>query len=200
MNGNDQAREQPYRSLGTRLRTMREKVCESAAEVSGAVEIDIDTLERIEHGSELPSEDILMLLINHFGIGDEEAVDLWELAGYDQSERLNAQNQTLDENRMTKQPVVLLALDSRVVYSNGIEIVNDNAGVVLSFTQYIDTKQGAVPVARVGMSYEQAEQVLSALQRTLLHSKYLSGPKSLPATSQPSKRTKKRSEKGNARD
>jgi DNA-binding XRE family transcriptional regulator len=188
---------QPYRTLGSHLRSARQKMQESTAEVSGAVEIDVDTLQRIEQGKELPSEDILMLLINHFGLCDDEAVNLWELAGYDQHDIFcdefdNAKHARDDHQRMAKQPVVLLALDSRVVYSNGAEVVTDKNGMILSFTQFIDASQGPVPVARVGMSYDQATQLLDTLQRAMLHAKYASSPKCLPAPRTSAKRTRKR--------
>ncbi|HSW80435.1 MAG TPA: helix-turn-helix transcriptional regulator [Candidatus Saccharimonadales bacterium] len=176
-------KKQPYQQLGTRLRDMRRKNKESAAEVSGAVEIDIATLERFEQGVELPSEDILMLLINHFGLGDDEAVSLWELAGYDQADAFadDTQPRGRDDLRMSKQPVIVFALDSRVVYSNGAEIVADKSGVVMNFSQFTDTKQGPVPVAKVGMSYEQAQNVLNSLQRAILKGKYSPQTKQLPA-------------------
>jgi hypothetical protein len=196
---------QPYQNLGLRLRIMRQKFKESAAEVSGAVEIDVDMLKRFEQGAELPSEDILMLLISHFDLGDDEAVNLWELAGYDQQDMFCDHDhehepdrvQNGGETRMMKQPVVLLALESRVAYTNGAEIVGDKNGLVVNFTQFVDAAQGAVPVARVGMSYEQAENVLASLQRALLHGRYGRGPKSLPApSSDPAKKPKNHSKDG----
>ena len=39
------------------------------------------------------------------------------------------------------------------------------------------------PVARVGMSYEQAERVLDTLQRALMHAKYVGDTKFLPPPS-----------------
>lgn len=185
----------PYQSLGSRLRNIRQQFKETVAEVSGAVEIDIEQLERIEQGLELPTEDILMLLISHFGVRDDEAVRLWELAGYDQHEQNwsgHRHPENRDEFSSTKQPVVMLfALDNRVVYTNGIEVVADGGGVVMNFTQTSDQAQ-TVPVARVGMGHGQAEKVLQVLQQALLHHKYLHGrPKSLPAPkkSQDDKRT-----------
>lgn len=166
---------------------MRQHLSESMAEVSGAVEIDVDELERIEQGLALPSEDILMLLISHFGIGDDEAVRLWELAGYDQRDIISDGEYTPRDSghehmpRMSKQPVVVLALDARVVYSNDLEVIADRNGVVMNFTQMIDANQGAVPVARVGMSYKQAENVLATLQRALLRGKYATGLPGLPS-------------------
>ncbi len=73
----------PFKTLGTHLKYLREHSSESLAEVSGAVEINEDIMERIEQGVERPSEEILMLLISHFNMQDNEAVQLWELAGYD---------------------------------------------------------------------------------------------------------------------
>lgn len=193
----------PYLTLGLRLRKMRQQSKETTAEVSGAVEIDVDMLERFERGCELPDEDILLLLINHFGLGDDEAVDLWELAGYDQRDMLcdhdheQMPKKTLDiESRMAKQPVVLLTLDTRVVYSNGAEIVADQNGLIMSFTQFSDANQGPVPVARVGMSLRQAEQMLGVLERALLRGKYGTGPKALPSSRNARISKKRRKETG----
>jgi transcriptional regulator with XRE-family HTH domain len=65
---NDMNKQLPYKPLGAILRHLRERNRESIAEVSGAVEIDESALDRIEDGSERPSEDILMLLISHFSV------------------------------------------------------------------------------------------------------------------------------------
>ncbi|HEY1835383.1 MAG TPA: helix-turn-helix transcriptional regulator [Candidatus Saccharimonadales bacterium] len=182
----DKKVEPPYLSLGTHLRTMRQKLRESVAEVSGAVEIDTDELERFEQGVKLPSEDVLLLLISHFDIRDDEAVQLWELAGYDQHDMFcDHDHQQNVPPHMSKQPVLMvLGLDARVVYTNGISVSADPSGVVMNFTQYVEPTQAAVPVARLGMNHEQAEKVLEALQQALLRDKYTRGPKSLPAPNQ----------------
>jgi transcriptional regulator with XRE-family HTH domain len=72
----------PYRPLGRRLKALREKARESLAEVSGAVEIDVRELASFELGQSRPNEEVLLMLISHFSAQDEEAVQLWELAGY----------------------------------------------------------------------------------------------------------------------
>lgn len=172
----------PYKSLGLRLLSLRQKVQESVAEVSGAVEIDVERLERIEQGLELPSEDILLLLINHFNVRDDEAMRLWELAGYDHD-----QQDRTDEQHTTKQPVVmLLSMDSRIIYTNGVEVVVDEASsdVVMNFTQPGGAAQQAMPVARLGMNRRQAERVLEALQGALMRADHLAQPKALPEPSQ----------------
>jgi transcriptional regulator with XRE-family HTH domain len=168
----------PFKTLGTRLKYLRERSKESLAEVSGAVEIDTDNLERIEQGIERPSEEILMLLMSHFNMQDSEAVQVWELAGYDR--RLGPDITIPDDLLSSGKPVVmLLAVDVRTQYTDGVDITADGAGVTLAFTQAAG--HGVTqPVARVGMSLEQAEAVSQALQHALLHVRF-SRNKGLPA-------------------
>lgn len=172
----------PYKTLGERLRSMRQRFNESLPETSGAVEIDPEALDQIERGYELPSEDILLLLINHFGIHDDEAVTLWQLAGYDKDDI--AEQTDINPKRasggMAKQALLMvLAMDARVIYTDSLEIQPGKTGIVLNFMQSAESNEGHqnVPVSRVGMSYEQAEKVLEQLQRALLYKKYASGPK-----------------------
>lgn len=169
----------PYSTLGNHLRYVREQSRQSLAEVSGAVEIGEDQLKRIEAGLERPSEDILLLLISHFGVQDREAVQLWELAEYDtdlpEEIRLDGQAAQL----AGKPLVMLLAVDVRTMYSDGLEVGVNPAGVTLHFTQSVGSGQ-QTSVARVGMSHQQAEQVLRTLEQTLLRAKYLGSTKLLP--------------------
>lgn len=184
----------PYKILGKKLKTMRQRLQESLGETSGAVEIQVEQLDRFERGVEAPSEDILLLLISHFGLQDEEAVTLWELAGYERASRFMNEEEgfeSLDAQQARQMiPVMLLAIDSRVLYSNGVEVDIDQQGVVLHFSQTNDIPAGnaatngkakaRTTISKVGMSHEQAEQLLSTLQQAMLRKKYLSGPKQLP--------------------
>lgn len=173
MNEPRQNAEYPYKSLGTHLRQVREQSRESLAEVSGAVEIDSEQLEQIEAGKKRPSEDILMLLINHFHLMDHEAVQLWESAGYDNE----APNRRQFNDTTDKPPVVVLAMDLRTMYSDGCNIEAGKNGLVMTFTQ--GNKQ-VVPVAKVGMSYQQAEDMLAVLRHAVVYGRYQSVPKQLP--------------------
>ena len=74
--------EYPYRKIGFRIRKLREATSETIAEVSASVEIEPEMLANIETGKTRPSEDVLVLLMNHFDIKDTAATKLWELAGY----------------------------------------------------------------------------------------------------------------------
>ncbi len=180
----------PFQPLGGHLKYLREQSHQSLSEVSGAVEIDETTLARIEAGIERPAEDVLLLLISYFNMKDQEAVQLWEMAGYDgdvsQQIRIKA-----DAPLSSKNVVMVLAMDMRTVYSDGVEILTNSAGITMNFVQ--TTAQDKVaPVARVGMSLEQAQQVMQTIEQALLKAKYQSGPRLLPpANSKSSGKTSK---------
>jgi len=150
----------PFRPLGQRLKTLRDQANESLAEASGAVEIDVKLLASFELGQTRPSEDVLLLLISHFGAKDDEAVRMWEMAGYGVSQlpvaHLNSEdNQTLQSD---EQPVL---------FTDIVDIVVNNYGVVMHFMQNSGPNAKPKAVARVGMSREHAKSVLQILQVTL---------------------------------
>ena len=182
----ENGQELPFKVLGEKLKTIRQKLHESVAEVSGAVEIDEHALQRIEQGHERPTEDILLLLINHFGMRDDEAAGLWQLAGYDQpGEHDHTGSQNDNQNRTM---VMIMAVDPRIIYSDGVQVTANSSGVVLGFAQGAGTSN-SLTTARIGMSREQAYGLLRTLQHTLEASK----PRQLPEqTDSPKPSAKKR--------
>jgi len=160
--------QKPYQKLGEELKDIRQKHHESVAEVSGAVEIDMDLLEQIESGQERPSEDLLMLLISHFDMTDEDSLGLWQMAGYyfDQA-GIDRNPLTGDANRSV---VVMMALDSRILYSDDVEVSVDKKGVVVNFLQHGGLANQQVPIARIGMSHEQAKDLVQSLHQSLVNS------------------------------
>jgi hypothetical protein len=101
-------------------------------------------------------------MIDHFDVRDQEAVQLWESAGYTR----HADNRTRSplENIEKGSAVVVLALDMRTQYTDGIEITAGKNGVVMQFTQGPEPQ----PIAKLGMSYDQAQEVLATLQLAVL--------------------------------
>lgn len=167
----------PYKSLGTTLKRVREKLQETLAEVSGAVEIDIEELTAMEAGKRRPSEDILLLLISHFGMREDEATKLWEIAGYDQL-ALPFSNMTNDDaDGDTRPSVVVMPTDARINYTDMVHVMVNNYGVVMNFMQGAGPNNQPMIVGRLGMSREHAKSVLDVLQRTLAQSEQ----KALPA-------------------
>lgn len=165
----------PFRALGNKLRSVREAQKQSLAEVSGAVEIDDEMLEKIEAGEQRPSEDILMLIISHFGLQDDDATGLWELAGYTDG-KSGDQRQAFELN----QPIaMLMPMDARIVYTDMVHVMVNDFGVVMNFMQNNGNGSQPLAIARVGMSKEHAQSVLELLQKSLQPS--TKHPKSLPA-------------------
>lgn len=178
----------PFKNLGERLRTIREKLHESVAEVSGAVEIDESALKQIEQGESRPSEDILMLLISHFNMQEDEATKLWKLAGYEQprdGDYIPSRDQ--DDAPGNRAAVLIMAVDPRVIYSDSVQVTANQTGVVINFAQGVGTPQ-SITTARIGMSRDQAQTVLYALQTALERSQ----PRHLPHGEDKSDDTKKK--------
>ena len=170
----------PYALLGEKLRQVRETRRESLAEVSGAVEIDTDLLERIEQGEVCPSEDILTLLISHFALHEQDAIQLWEWAGF--AGRTDEKTDNV-QDLASKATVVLIAIDARVQYSDNVNIKIDDNGVVLNFMQ-AGLQGQPIPAARVGMSHEHAKKFIDVMQSLMLRYKYLPRHKLLPPGTQ----------------
>lgn len=158
-------------TLGKRLRVMREKLRETLAEVSGAVEIEIDTLANIEHDVEKPSEDILLLLISHFNVKEEDAKKLWELAEY---EPLDSKK---DSDLVKSAGITVLPADARIIYTDIAHAVANQNGLVINFMQESGLGGQPLIVSRLGMSKEHARSLIEALKKTLDQSE----PKALPA-------------------
>ncbi len=158
-------REFPYKTLGARLRGMREKLRESLAEVSGAVEIELDALTEIEQGVNRPSEDILLLLISHFALKEDEATKLWEIAGYEKIDEATAMS--IDESGDIKNSVIVMPVDARIAYTDMAHVVANQHGVVVNFMQTNGPGNQPMAVSRLGMSREHAKSLVELLQRTI---------------------------------
>jgi len=151
----------PYRSLGNKLKDLREKAKESLADASGAVEIDVKQLASYELGQKRPTEDILLLLISHFGAKDEEAVKIWELAGYGAG-RVPLVEAIVDE--LTSE---INEQQPKILFTDIVDVVVNNYGVVMNFMQAGGPGAQPVSVSKVGMSREHAKSVLKILEVTL---------------------------------
>jgi transcriptional regulator with XRE-family HTH domain len=179
----DTNKQLPYESLGSRLKRFREDNRESLAEVSGAVEIEESDLTRIEAGHERPSEDILLLLISHFGIQDDKAAELWELAGYDQRRDFGADDSEPMQQGGSGPQTLMVMIDPRVMYSDQAEIVANKQGIVINFAQMGGAKGQPLVVSKIGMSETQAKLLMSLLHQALYNLDNPGGRKGLPGGS-----------------
>lgn len=157
----DKPQPAPYRSLGNKLKALRENAKETLADASGAVEIDVKQLASYELGQSRPTEDVLLLLISHFGAKDEEAVKLWELAGYglNKSASVQISNDELIPQLQPESP--------KILFTDVVDVIVNNYGVVMNFMQAAGPGAQPESVAKVGMSREHAKSVLRILEVTL---------------------------------
>ena len=137
------------------------------AEVSGAVEIDEKELSKIEAGNDRPSEDILLLLISHFAVADDKAAELWQLAGYDQQHDDSDHAHGSEASRTNRSQTLMVMIDPRVMYSDSVEVVANNKGVVLNFSQVGGQQDQPLTISRIGMSRDQAKMVMGILHQAL---------------------------------
>ncbi|HTE22227.1 MAG TPA: hypothetical protein VK674_04260 [Candidatus Limnocylindria bacterium] len=177
-----QKKEYPYQTLGMWLKRMREKKQESLAEVSGAVEIDTDLLSDMERGVRRPGEDILMLLISYFAVKEEDAVEIWEMAGYSRPDEADA---AIGPDTVV-QPVLVMPMDARIVYTDMVHLTTTQYGVTINFLQSDGIGSQPLAVSRVGMSHEHAVKLLGTLEKALRpkEPKLLPAPESKTDTSQ----------------
>ncbi len=173
----------PYGPLGSRLKQLREIRRESMAEVSGAVEIDETALSNIESGKDRPSEDILLLLINHFNLADDRAEELWELAGYHRVSSEHDHDQHDADGVRQRTAAMMVMLDPRVMYSDSVEIMSNNQGVIMNFSQTAGPTNPPLVVARIGMSHDQAKAVMGILHQVLYNHDNPGNDRRLPGSS-----------------
>ena len=153
-----------YRPLGKKLKNLRDKAKETLADASGAVEIDVKVLAGYELGQSRPTEDVLLLLISHFGVRDAEAVTLWELAGYGSPKMAGA---FLANDALPMVPLLGEPDAQHIMFTDIVDVIVNNYGVVMNFMQGAGPNTRPNTVARVGMSREHAKSVLQILQVTL---------------------------------
>lgn len=163
----DQKPIEPYLALGLELRRAREIRSQTLAEVSGAVEIDIDMLQDIERGSRRPSEDILLLLINFFDLEDTESTKLWELAGYTDGKQKDPRGVQAMGFDLGQPVAMVMPMDLRVIYTDSVQITTSDYGVVLNFMQSAGPNGQPLAVSRVGMSKEHANKIVQVLNQAL---------------------------------
>lgn len=187
----DMKNDLPFKQFGQRLKGIRQKLQETKADVSGAVEIDESALDRYETGKERPSEDILNLLISHFDMHDDDAANLWHLAGYEQPRSQDDEDSLPEDLASGRAGVLVMAIDPRIIYSDGMHVNASQQGVVLSFAQLGGAPQPLV-TTRVGMSREQARNVIRTLQAALDRSEPPQLPEGRPASSTPAPRSRKK--------
>lgn len=155
----------PYSKFGDKLRSLREQANESPAEVAGAVEVDTKLINDIEAGFKQPSEDILLLLISHFGVKDRDASNMWKMAGYDQD--LTGHSTESNQGFELEMQSVNSLSENPIVYTDIVQVNANRYGLIINFMQSLPGAPSPMAVSRVGMSHEHAMSMLEVLKSTI---------------------------------
>ena len=168
--------EKPYKDLGDKLKAARIDRQRTIAETSGAVELHEDVLRSIELGQDRPEEDILMVLISYLSINEDEAGQLWELAGYNDKDISTDVQVQADANQAL---AMIMPNDLRVVYTDMVHVMVNDFGVIMNFMQTTGVNNQPLAVSRIGMSKEHARSVIEILQKSLAQSNKKQPPKAI---------------------
>ncbi len=159
----------PFKDFGSRLKTLRSTAKESISDVSGAVEVDSAVLLDIEAGNLQPTEDLIMLLISHFSLKEDEATKMWQLAGYS-IDKIDSHG-VLSVDNLSSPLSYDITDDVKIVYTDMVQVTANKYGVVMNFMQGGGLGNQPLAVSRVGMSLEHAKSMLEVLQKTVKLSK-----------------------------
>ncbi len=153
-----------YKDFGDSLKGLRRKFRESIADVSGAVEIDASLLGELEAGQTQPAREILLLLISHFSLKDDEAKELWAKAGY---ERENFGVVTAEGGNASESLPYSTYYENPILYTDMVHVSANGFGVIINFLQGLAVDGKPSAIARVGMSREHAKSLIEVLEKTL---------------------------------
>lgn len=154
-----------FEDFGSHLKKIRVNAKETIADVSSAVEVDTVDLKKIEDGKKQPAEDIVLLLISHFALKEDEAMKMWELAGYAQNKTGNTS--MLSDINGTTQTAYISQNDARILYTDMVHVNANRFGVVINFMQHLGANNQPMAVSRIGMSNEHAKSLIEVLQQTI---------------------------------
>lgn len=177
--------EKNYQRFGGQLKKIRLEAKKTLTDVSGAVELPEDKLSKIEKGTLRPREDLIFLLANYFKLSKPQTQQLRHLAGYREKRRKTPSqaNQSPADLKMHLEDFIgrhladsaglLLTftepMQDKALYTNKTDVNISHNGVIIQFSQSTFMEKGhiSMPVAKVGMSLEHAQQFSKILIQAL---------------------------------
>lgn len=155
--------------LGEEIKNLRLVAGESIDDVCDAVEMQPAELRKFEAGELRPEEEMLGLLLSHFEVDEIRAIRMWRLAGYGEDVVKSEKGDSMSDDKKSddgNQIRITIPNDQPVLYSDMVQVMSNQYGVVLHFLQLSPNQQATV-VSRIGMSKEHAQSLLELLKRNL---------------------------------
>lgn len=167
------------KQLGDKVKQERALLSLSQASLAEAMGIDTTLLSKIENGHVQPTQEQLQSIIDALELDLPKSLELWNLsgrpAGFVTTQRVNkgdleritkmATKKTADEN-----PQMSFTIDParvQTLYSDIAAIVSTQNGMTLQFGQHMAGSNTANVVASVGVSFDHARKIASAINEEL---------------------------------
>lgn len=173
-----------YQSFGKYLKKIRLEAKKTIDDVSGAVELPVAQLQKIEAGEVRPHQDLVYLLASYFKLGQYKMTTMLNLAGYkehkssneDIKDNFQAILEKIIGHKLGDGPQIMVAFsnegssnDQLAVFTNGMRFSVNNQGMIIEFLQQKNSrhKKAYKVVSRVGMSIDHAHKLKDTLQQAL---------------------------------
>lgn len=154
------------RKIGEKLKSYREGVEKQVEDAAEAIEVDAKRLVQIEAGETELDEEILALLISHYKLNENQAIELWEMAGYNNIELGDYIMEDSESDKNKKEIRINIPADIKVMYCDMAQVMSNDYGIVINFMQSAPGNNAMV-VNRIGMSKEHAQSVVDMLQKNI---------------------------------
>lgn len=169
----------PYESFGKKIKKIRTESNKSLRDVSGAVELAPDQLSKIESGILRPSEELIAMLVNHFGLSQDQTEELLKLAGYNHEikevlvlkNKLRKKYDDHDHPKFEQDTIKHLLFylnNSHIYYTDEVKVSTNKHGITIQFMQSLPVSKDkehnrSIIVSRLGMSAEHANVLAQVL-------------------------------------
>ncbi len=167
------------KTLGDKLKQERILTRLSQAQLAEVMAIDSTLLSKIENGHVQPTQEQLQAIIDALELDQPKALELWNLsgrpAGFVTTQRVSKSDLERIVDMATKktssksQPMSFTIDPARVqtLYSDIAAIVSSENGMTLQFGQHMAGSNTANVVASVGVSFDHARKIASAINEEL---------------------------------
>ncbi|OVE79050.1 hypothetical protein BVY00_01395 [bacterium G20] len=167
------------KTLGVKVKQERVLLSLSQADLAAAMAIDTTLLSKIENGHIQPTQEQLQAIIDALELDQPKALELWNLsgrpAGFVTTQRVSKDDIERITDMATKKtageaPQMSFTIDParvQTLYSDIAAIVSTENGMTLQFGQHMAGSNTANVVASVGVSFDHARKIASAINEEL---------------------------------
>lgn len=167
----------PFLNFGERIRKYRMQKGENITQAAQALELDRTYLSRLENGHLQPARKLLEKICNYYSITEDEASEVFTLAGYPGKDIVMRTKNREEVNQMEENQITGVKSDrgieinvpgnTVVLYTDSAFVTTNEFGCTIDFAQRLGSTNKHNVVTRVGMSKSHMRALIKALQDRL---------------------------------